>query len=149
MFLFGKHGTRKKNRYGYRKGRRHEQATGAACRGARILGSRCEGFLEPFAAWLRPSVYAALGISTSEGLIRCRPERGLIDLIGELPAAEGADVVPQQGVLIVDDHQGCQVEPDGDVRIQKGNLMMTGVLSPMPSSRYRTRSPECASQNAR
>ena len=99
MSLFGQNGTRKKNRYGYRKGRRHEQATGAACRGARILGSRCEGFLEPFAAWLRPSVYAALGISTSEGLIRCRPERGLIDLIGELPAAEGADVVPHRARL--------------------------------------------------
>ena len=32
---------------------------------------------------------------------------------------------------------------------QKGYLMMTGVLPPTPSSKYRTRSPECASQNAR
>lgn len=32
---------------------------------------------------------------------------------------------------------------------QKGYLMMMGVLSPTPSSSYRIRSPECASQNAR
>ena len=40
------------------------------------------------------------------------------------PAAEGVDVVPQQGALVVDDHQGYQVEVEeqGDdflLRIKK------------------------------
>ena len=51
-----------------------------------------------------------------------RPERGLIGRIGELPAAEGVDVVPQQGATFVDGHQGYQVEPDGDVRELLGVL---------------------------
>ncbi len=41
---------------------------------------------------------------------------------GELPAAEGVDVVPQQGATFVDDHQGYQVEPNGDVRELLGVL---------------------------
>lgn len=93
----------------------------AHVRDARILGPRREGLLEPHAARLRPPVYAPPG-ADPRGLIRCRPERGLIGRIGELPAAEGVDVVPQQGALVVDDHQGYQVEPDGDVRELLGVL---------------------------